>query len=107
MAKKNGDLAASVAAHEKLFSREEPAEEVTPTPSKRGRPSGSVTRGTVTFAGKKIFLLVKENPKQPGTAAHEKWKLYRNGMTVEEYYAAGGRTSSLKWDSEREFIKVK
>jgi hypothetical protein len=74
---------------------------------KRGRPNGAVTRGNGAFTpDSKITLLVKENPKKEGTNAFEKWKMYKNGMTVKEYYEKGGKTSTLKWDSERELIKI-
>lgn len=106
---KEKSIEASVAAHHQLFlvRKEEPPAPLTAAQKKRrGRPNGAVTRGNTTFKQKRIRVLSKGNPKQPGTAAHETWKLYRDGMTTEEYYAHGGKTASLKWDSEREFIRL-
>lgn len=108
----------SLLAHEKLFKRGTTTR-VTVTSNekgeivdskiggKRGRPNGAATRGNGNFDAKlKITILHEGNPKKEGTLAHENWKRYRNGMTVEEYYKAGGKTSTLKWDSERGFIKL-
>lgn len=57
--------------------------------------------------GQKIKLLVKENPKREGTGAYERFAIYKNGMTVAQYLAAGGKRSSLKYDTEHGFIEIK
>lgn len=100
------ELDKSVVAHEKLFSRKPPAPEDGARP-KRGRPAGAATRGNGAFdKSAKIKLLVKENPKRPGSSSYDVWKMYEDGMTVEAYFAKGGRSASLKWDSEHEFISI-
>lgn len=55
----------------------------------------------------KIKLLVEKgaNPKR-GTAA-ERFALYKNGMTVDEYIAAGGKRADVNWDVGCGFIEVK
>lgn len=55
----------------------------------------------------KIKLLVEKgtNPKR-GTAA-ERFALYKNGMTVDEYIAAGGKRADVNWDVGQGFIEVK
>jgi len=53
----------------------------------------------------KIKLLVKENPKRAGAA--ERFALYEDGMTVQEYLAAGGLMADVRWDTKMEFISVK
>lgn len=53
----------------------------------------------------KIKLLVKENPKKAGAA--ERFALYKNGMTLGEYFAAGGKRADINWDVKMQFIEVK
>lgn len=53
----------------------------------------------------KIKLLTKENPKR--AAAAERFALYKNGMTVDEYIAAGGKRADVNWDVAQGFIEVK
>ena len=54
----------------------------------------------------KIKLLVDENPKREGSAAHGRFANYKDGMTVADALAAGLRTSDLKYDTAHEFIKI-
>lgn len=73
----------------------------TSVPAKRGRKS--------SFAGDStIKVLVKENPKRPSSTSHARFELYRNGMTVDQFLAAGGVTGDLAWDSQEKhkFIEV-
>ena len=53
-----------------------------------------------------IRLIVKENPKKPDTKAHHKYGLYKDGMKISEFLAAGGERADLSWDSNREYIKL-
>lgn len=48
---------------------------------------------------------VADNPKKPGSASHMRFALYRVGMTVSEFLAAGGTMGDVKWDAERGFIE--
>jgi hypothetical protein len=54
-----------------------------------------------------VESVVKENPKKEGTKAHERFGLYKKGMKVAEYIAAGGNRADLSWDVEHEFIKIR
>jgi hypothetical protein len=54
-----------------------------------------------------IATVVKENPKKEGTKAHERFALYKKGMTVAEFIAAGGNRADLAWDVEHEFITIR
>ncbi len=54
----------------------------------------------------KITLLVKENPKRSGSNAHAVYALYRDGMTVSDFIAAGGSYSDLKWDMKHKSVKI-
>lgn len=46
------------------------------------------------------------NPKRPGSNAAKLFAKYKNGMTVEEFIAAGGTGAALKYDSDHGYIKV-
>lgn len=52
-----------------------------------------------------IRIKVSANPKR-GTAA-ERFELYKDGMTVSEYLAAGGLRADVNWDVKKEFIEVR
>jgi hypothetical protein len=53
-----------------------------------------------------IRVLADRNPKRPGTAAHDRFALYVDGMTVAEFLRAGGTRGDLQWDQERCFIRL-
>lgn len=53
----------------------------------------------------KITLLVKENPKRAKAA--ERFALYKNGLTIADYVAAGGTLADVRWDTKMNFISVK
>lgn len=95
----------SVKAHTKLFSRR-PDNPNIPPAEKRGRPNGATTRGSDSFPKDAKIKLLVENPKRPGSSSFEVWKLYEDGMTVDQYFQRGGKVASLKWDSEHDFIKI-
>lgn len=65
---------------------------------RRGRPA--------TFADTAVITQVTTNPKRAGSAAHARYSLYRPGMTVGQYVAAGGRIGDLRWDTKMKFIRV-
>jgi hypothetical protein len=46
------------------------------------------------------------NPKQPGFGSHTRFAFYRQGMTIGEYIAAGGRRSDVAFDLVRRIVKV-
>ncbi len=52
-----------------------------------------------------ISLLTKENPKRGASAV--RFAIYKNGMTVEAFLAAGGTRADLRWDTAHGFIAVK
>ena len=52
----------------------------------------------------KIKVLVEGNPKRAKAA--ERFALYKNGITVAEYLAAGGTMADVRWDVKQEFISV-
>jgi len=54
----------------------------------------------------KIRILVKTNPKKPGSAAWRRFNLYKDGMTTSEFLRAGGWREDLKYDVEKRFIDI-
>ena len=61
----------------------------------------------------KIRVLHKaDNPKRKGSAAHAKFALYRDGMTVREFRREAKKNPklrarlNLKWDIEKGYIKL-
>ncbi len=55
-----------------------------------------------------IRVLVADNPKRPGSATHERFKLYKTGKTVAELLHQGVTTLDLRWDlgEGRNFIAL-
>jgi hypothetical protein len=53
-----------------------------------------------------VTILVTENPKRKNSRAHTRFALYKDGSTVGEYLAAGGRTGDLLHDIANKFIEV-
>jgi hypothetical protein len=60
-----------------------------------------------TFSKTAVISAVKANPKKPGSAAHQRYNLYKVGMTVDEALKAGLRSEDIRWDSGRGFITLK
>ena len=56
--------------------------------------------------GAVIVLLVQENPKQPGSRAHARFGFYRDGMTVQEFFDAGGLPADIYFDIGHGYIAV-
>jgi hypothetical protein len=53
-----------------------------------------------------ISLVTMPNPKRNNTLARERYELYRVGMTVAEYIAAGGRSGDVNHDIAEGYIAV-
>ena len=53
-----------------------------------------------------IKLLVAENPKRKGTLAYDRYAYYRDGITIAEYVAAGGRSGDIKHDIKFGYIEL-
>jgi hypothetical protein len=54
-----------------------------------------------------IHLLRQNNPRKPGTHGWKSWNLVKEGMTVSQYLAAGGRKNDLSWDINHGWAKLK
>lgn len=63
------------------------------------KEADSVARGLgKEILGKKIKLLVENNPKAEGSAARDRFALYKDGMTVTDFIRRGGKAIDIKWD---------
>lgn len=51
-------------------------------------------------------MLVKENPKKPGSAAHGRFGKYKSGCTVAAALKAGVTREDLRWDTAKNFIAI-
>jgi len=67
-----------------------------PTPVERGRIGND----------RIIRVLVNRNPKRPGSGAADRFSRYESGMTVGEALRRGIRRDDLRWDLERNFIRI-
>jgi len=78
-------------------------------------PVGKVQRAKVEGAPKPKLLKndprtihnIKEGAKRPGSASYERYMLYKEGMTVTEFIAAGGTAGDIKHDVSKGFITLK
>lgn len=68
----------------------------------------SESKQTRQRANKKaiITVIVSDNPKRKNTLAFDRYALYRTGMTVAEYVAAGGRTGDVLYDAAEGYIEL-
>lgn len=69
------------------------------TAAKRKRRAGK-------YAGMRIRKLKDKNPRRVDSHGYRSWELIKDGMTYEEYRAAGGRPNDLQWDLDREWVSV-
>lgn len=54
----------------------------------------------------RVKLLVSENPKKAGSATHDRFELYKNGVLVGELKAKGVTGEDLRWDIDHNFITL-
>jgi hypothetical protein len=85
-----------------------------PTPGPRSKfagdpdkPKSAGKKSTIAKADKKIYKLVKANPRKEGTWGWKSFNLIKDGMSYAEYKAAGGRNNDLSWDISHKFVEVR
>jgi hypothetical protein len=61
---------------------------------------------TVRRDNRVISYVAERNPKRPGSATHERFKLYEVGITVETAIARGVTRSDVSWDARQGFIRL-
>jgi hypothetical protein len=57
-------------------------------------------------ADKVIKVLAEKNPKREGTAAFDRFALYRSGMKVTTFLEKGGTAADLSYDAKKKYIKL-
>lgn len=70
------------------------------TPAKKKQSARKVD------SSKKISILVEFNPRRPATKGWTNFGLYKEGMTISEFRAAGGGSNHLNWDIKHGYISV-
>lgn len=87
-------------------TKAEPKEKAAKTPKAKKEPAGDRGR---KFAGsdKRIYRKSKENPRREGTHGWTSWNVIKDGMTYEEFIAAGGRNVDLRHDIIQGRIELK
>jgi hypothetical protein len=89
----------------------------TTTDSKGAQPgagSGGASTADWQAAGKtsgvvgedQIKLHVTANPKKAGSASADRFAKYQDGMTADDFIAAGGTREDLAWDRKKGFISI-
>jgi hypothetical protein len=58
------------------------------------------------FRAQKIKLLVKENPKRPGSSSFDRFALYKKSKTVGDFIEAGGKSADVAYDVKHEYIEL-
>lgn len=94
-------VAKKAAAVEAKAAPAKSTKKAAPAPVEKAGPG----RKSAFNDGMKITVLVKENPKRAKAA--ERFALYKNGLTIADYVAAGGTLADVRWDVKQSFISVK
>lgn len=78
-----------------------------PPVSKQARGTGPRRSVSVRKSDpRKITFVSDVNPKKEGSASHARFALYKVGMSIDEFVQAGGTLGDVKWDAERNYIKI-
>ena len=54
----------------------------------------------------RVISGIVPNPKKVGSKSYERFALYREGMTVQEFLLLGGTSGDIRYDVEHGFIRV-
>lgn len=106
-------VAELIKAHNELAgptSKETKTKKMTEAPIAPSAPKTkkSNARGrTSSLAGKTLVKLSAENPRREGTNGWKSWNLISEGMTYEQFIAAGGRRVDLAWDLKAGHLELK
>jgi hypothetical protein len=74
---------------------------------RRAADNGERKRGRKSeFTGKYIYKLAASNPRREGTHGHKAFEALMDGMTYEQYLAAGGGRNHLAWDLEHRHVEL-
>lgn len=81
------------------YRRGEPPSVAMPEPVRRRAQGQTMKRDP------RVIYAVQENPKRPGSAAYERYKLYRVGLSMDAAMAMGVTRADIRWDVQQGFIK--
>lgn len=85
------------------FAKKGGSEKPTPKKEKEKKAVREVASKEDT---RKITLVEKNNPKREGSEGYKRYALYKTGMKVVDFVAAGGTTADIRHDTAKGFIKV-
>lgn len=84
-----------------------PTKSVAAQDAEKSKPDYKPAGGKREANGQRtITVMAQNNPKREGTAAHARFNLYKTGMTVEAFLAAGGTRADVNHDSSHGFIRL-
>ena len=52
------------------------------------------------------ITIVTDNPKRKGSQAHSRFAKYMKARTVGEYLKLGGTPADLRYDTNKDFVKI-
>ena len=55
---------------------------------------------------KTAIAYVTANPKRKNSAAHARFTKYMKAKTVETFFKAGGTLADLRYDQNKQFVKI-
>jgi hypothetical protein len=73
---------------------------------KKEKANGGEGKTRARNADKTISVLAEKNPKREGTKAYDRFKLYKDGMTVAEFIKKGGSAADVSYDVEHKHIRL-
>ena len=85
-------------------AKKAPAKKAAP---KKKAPAKAAAEKETANDNRKIKVLVKENPKREGSASYDRFELYSDCKTVQDFKDAGGTSADLRHDEEKGFIEIK
>ena len=75
---------------------------------KKEKPVAKKEKKTRFDLSKKVILLVKDNPKKPGSASHSRFAKYKSGISLGDTLKIkdGPLPMDISWDIAHKFIKL-
>ncbi|MEQ1572801.1 MAG: hypothetical protein ABL993_01010 [Vicinamibacterales bacterium] len=100
--------AAAKPAAKSAPAKKSASEKAAPAPAKTEESAGRSRGPRGVGEDAVIHLLVDDNPKRVGSASHDVFEQYQNGMTVGEFCDAVGKgaTGHLVWDAAHGSISI-
>lgn len=100
------DRKLSIKERQMSDKNKKPAEKKEGTPRAAKKYTGEMKITLLTDKDDKPYG-PKNNPKREGSKSADRFALYKNGMTVDQFVAAGGLYADVVYDVDKKFISVK